>query len=100
MSHFAEIDEAGLVLRVIVAEQDFIDSGAVGDPARWVRTSYTGSIRGRFAGIGFTYDAGRDAFIPPRPFESWVLDDETIDWIAPVPPPEGEGGQEWEEPET
>ena len=64
MSHFAKV-ENGIVTQVIVAEQDFIDSGAVGDPSLWIQTSYTGSIRGCYAGIGFTYDADIDEFIPP-----------------------------------
>lgn len=64
MSHFARV-ENNTVVEVIVAEQDFIDSGAVGDPSLWIQTSYTGSIRGCFAGIGFTYDANLDEFIPP-----------------------------------
>jgi len=65
MSHFAKV-ESGIVTEVIVAEQDFIDSGAVGDPSLWIQTSYTDSIRGCFAGIGFTYDANLDKFIPPE----------------------------------
>lgn len=106
MSHFAEINGDNTVLRVIVAEQDFIDSGLVGDPARWVKTSYntkggvyydpeTGkphkdqskAFRKNFAGIGYTYDKDRDAFIPPRKFNSWTLDEETCNWIPPVPYP-------------
>ena len=65
MSHFAEIDDNGLVKRVIVAEQDFIDSGAVGDAANWIQTSYNNNIRKQFAGIGYTYDAAKDKFISP-----------------------------------
>lgn len=64
MSHFARV-ENGIVTAVIVAEQNFIDSGAVGDPAQWFETSYTGSIRGVYAGIGFTYDPVSDQFTPP-----------------------------------
>lgn len=96
MSHFAEIDQAGTVLRVIVADQAFINSGAVGDPAHWVQTSYTGSIRGRFAGVGYSFDADRDAFIPPRPFASWVLDEATLDWVAPIERPDA-GVWHWDE---
>ena len=66
MSHFAEIDGNGTVKRVIVAEQDFIDSGAVGDAANWIQTSYNNNIRKQFAGIGFTYDSVKDKFIGPR----------------------------------
>ena len=77
MAHFAKV-ENGLVIDVIVAEQEFINSGAVGDPSSWVQTSYNtyagvhklGGIplRKNYAGIGYTYDAQRDAFIPPNPF--------------------------------
>lgn len=96
MSHFAEV-ENGIVLRVIVAEQGFIDSGAVGDPARWVQTSYnthggvhaTGGtpFRKNYAGAGFSYDATLDAFIPPTPYPSWVLDEATCLWQAPLAMP-------------
>jgi hypothetical protein len=64
MSHFARI-ENNTVVEVIVAEQDFIDSGAVGDPTQWIQTSYTNSIRGCFAGVGYTYDPVADQFVAP-----------------------------------
>jgi hypothetical protein len=93
MAHFAEINEDGVVLRVIVAEQPFIDSGAVGDPSRWIQTSYNthagehalGGIplRKNYAGIGYKYDQKLDAFIPPKPAESWVLNEETCLWEPP-----------------
>lgn len=83
MTHFARLDN-NIVVEVIVAEQDFIDSGVVGDPSIWVQTSYNGRIRKRFAGIGYTYDSELDAFIPPKPYDSWVLDTTTLDWIAPI----------------
>ncbi len=73
MSHFAEISGSGsgsityTVTRVLVAEQDFINSGAVGASSNWVQTSYNGSIRKNYAGIGHTYDESRDAFISPQP---------------------------------
>ncbi len=81
MSHFAEINEKGIVQRVIVAEQDFIDSGLVGAPANWVQTSYNGMIRKNFAGIGFSYDKNLDAFVPPKPSLSAVLDQKTARWV-------------------
>ena len=100
MAHFAEI-ENGIVKRVIVAEQDFIDSGAVGDPKNWIQTSYnTGGgvhklggepLRYNFAGIGFTYDKDKDAFIPPKPYESWILDEKTCQYNPPKVRPEGKG---------
>lgn len=107
MSHFAQV-ENGTVTQVIVAEQDFIDAGHVGDPANWVQTSYntrggihynpeTGepdggpALRGNYAGIGYVYDTELDAFYPPSPFPSWVLDTTTYGWAAPVPMPVEEG---------
>ena len=86
MSHFAEIDNDGIVQRVIVAEQDFINSGAVGDSFRWVQTSYNHNFRKQFAGIGYQYDKNKDIFIATQPYPSWVLD-ENSDWKAPVDEP-------------
>ena len=83
MSHFAKI-ENNIVTNVIVAEQDFINSGSVGSPSDWVETCYEGSIRKRYAGIGYSYNKELDAFITPQPFPSWVLDTETTNWNAPV----------------
>ena len=90
MSHFAEISGSGsgsityTVVNVIVAEQDFIDSGVVGATSNWVQTSYNGSIRKNYAGIGYTYDVGRDAFISPQPEPSasipYVLNEDTCRW--------------------
>jgi hypothetical protein len=100
MSHFAKV-ENGIVSQVIVAEQDFINSGAVGDPASWVQTSYNTfagehrnggtPIRKNYAGIGMIYDSVRDAFYAPQPFPSWVLDEATCVWNAPVPMPSDAG---------
>lgn len=101
MAHYAQIDANNTVTQVIVAEQDFIDSGAVGDPATWIQTSYNtfGGIhrlggtplRKNYAGIGYTYDAARDAFIAPKPFASWILDETSCQWQAPVPMPSDAG---------
>jgi hypothetical protein len=63
----------------------------------WVQTSYTKSIRKNFAGVGYTYDQNRDAFIPPQPFSSWSLNEETCRWAPPVPMPEGEIPHYWDE---
>jgi hypothetical protein len=100
MSHFAKV-ENGIVTQVIVAEQDFIDSGAVGDPSTWVQTSYNTyggqhrnggtPLRMNYAGIGMVYDSVRDAFYAPSPYPSWVLDEATCIWNAPVPLPEDAG---------
>ena len=107
MSHFAEIDKNNMVLRVIVAEQDFIDSGAVGEPANWIQTSYNTHggvhrnggepLRKNYAGIGYSYDAIRDAFIPPRPFASWSLNEDTCLWQSPVPYPSDGKTYFWDE---
>tara|TARA_R110000868_G_scaffold139292_1_gene354057 strand:- start:471 stop:812 length:342 start_codon:yes stop_codon:yes gene_type:complete len=94
MSHFAKI-ENGTVTQVIVAEQDVIDSGIFGNG--WVQTSYNTHggfhanggtpLRKNFAGIGYTYDSQRDAFISPQPYPSWTLVEETCQWTAPVAMP-------------
>lgn len=107
MSHFAEIDKKGMVVRVIVAVQDFIDSGAVGDSSHWLQTSYNTRsgkhlqggtpFRGNFAGVGFIYDAKRDAFLPPQPFPSWVINNTTFNWDAPIPYPSDGLGYQWDE---
>ena len=101
MSHFAQIDGNNIVTQVLVIEQDVIDTGLFGDPASWIQTSYntTGGVhtlggtplRKNYAGIGYTYNASRDAFIPPKPFASWTLNEDTCWWEAPTPMPVEEG---------
>jgi hypothetical protein len=96
MSHFAKI-ENGTVTQVIVVEQDVLDTGLFGDPSLWVQTSYNTlggqhtlggtPLRKNYAGVGYTYDSGRDAFIPPTPFNSWLLNEDTCLWEAPTPMP-------------
>jgi hypothetical protein len=91
MSHWAEIDENNIVLRVLVGNNSESDEGeafmnSLG--GTWIKTSYTDSIRKNFAGIGYSYDPSRDAFIAPKPFESWVLNEDTCIWEAPVAYPE------------
>lgn len=110
MSHFAKV-ENGVVTQVIVIEQDVLNTGNWGDPASWIQTSYNTSggvhlqggtpLRKNFAGIGYTYDAGRDAFIPPKAYASWVLNETTCLWEAPTPMPV-EAGKSfvWDEPTT
>ncbi len=100
MSHFAEIDNNNIVQRVIVAEQDFINSGSVGDSFRWVQTSYNNNFRKNYAGIGYTYDKARDAFIPPQPYPSWLLNEDTCLWNAPIPRPDDGKMYEWDEDTT
>ncbi len=96
-----------IVTDVIVADQEFIDSGAVGNPSLWVQTSYNTvggrhllggtPLRKNFAAIGYTYDRTRDAFIPPKPFESWGLDEDTCLWGAPMPCPNDGKDYIWDE---
>ena len=96
MAHFAELDDNNVVLRVTVVHNDVLkDESDVEQESlgikhlehlggRWVQTSYNNNIRKNYAGIGYTYDADRDAFIAPKPFESWLLNEDTCDWEAPV----------------
>lgn len=96
MAHYAKI-ENGIVTQVIVAEQDFIDSGVAGDPSTWIQTSYNTHagvhtlggtpLRKNYAGIGYSYDAERDAFVPPKTHPAWILDEFTCHWVAPIPQP-------------
>ena len=99
MSHFAKLNN-NTVTEVIVAEQDFINSGAVGDSFLWVQTSYNGSFRKNYAGVGFTYDSVRDAFIAPQPFPSWILNETTCQWEAPVAMPTDDKMYTWDEDTT
>ena len=102
MSHFAKV-ENGIVTQVIVAEQDVIDSGIFGHG--WVQTSYNTHggvhangntpLRKNYAGVGYTYDSGRDAFIPPKPYPSWTLSEETCLWSAPTPMPVDDKRYSW-----
>ena len=84
MAHFAKIDSNNIVTEVIVAEQDFINSGVVGDSFLWVQTSYNSNFRKNFAKIGDTWDVTKNAFIPPKPYPSWTLNETTCQWEAPV----------------
>ena len=83
MSHFAKIDSDNIVTQVIVAEQDFINSGLVGDSFLWVQTSYNNNFRKQFATVGGTYDITKNKFIEPQPYPSWTLNDND-DWQPPV----------------
>lgn len=101
MSHFAEIDENNTVIRVLVGDNSAPNEGydwfVENLGGRWVQTSYNANFRKNFAGIGFTYDEQRDAFIPPRPYESWVLDEQTCNWIAPINYPNDGKIYSWDE---
>ena len=105
MSHFARITAQGIVEQVIVAEQNFIDT--LPDKTSWVQTSYNthGGVHAlggiplckNYAGIGYTYDSVRDAFIPPKPYASWVLNENTCLWDAPTPCPTDGKTYNWDE---
>ena len=105
MAHYAKVKD-GIVLKVIVAEQDFIDTYQDNEPGVWVQTSYNTKggvhelggtpLRKNYAGKGYTYDTERDAFIPPKPFPSWTLNEDTCLWEAPVAHPEGKA-RKWNE---
>jgi hypothetical protein len=121
MAHFAELNENNVVLRVLVVDNGQEDRGHeflsddLGFGGRWEKTSYntragihynsetnepsldqTKAYRKNYAGIGFTFDETRDAFIPPKPFESWLLNEDTCGWDAPIPKP-AEGLWNWNE---
>jgi hypothetical protein len=101
LAHFAEIDGNNTVLRVVVVSNNDEANGPAFCAGLfggiWVQTSYNGTIRKNFAGIGYAYDQGRDAFIAPSPYASWVLDEATCQWVAPVPMPEEGGPYAWDE---
>ena len=109
MAHFAKVQD-GIVTKVIVAEPDFFDTFVDDSPGEWIQTSYNTiggthtqggtPLRKNYAGVGFTYDVQRDAFIPPQPFASWVLNEDTCLWDAPVAYPSGDGQYQWDEETT
>jgi len=106
MAHFAKV-ENDIVTQVIVIDQETLNTGHWGDPKTWVQTSYNTQggkhtqggtpLRKNYAGIGYTYDAQRDAFIPPKPYASWLLDEETCLWSAPQPMPTDGKLYNWDE---
>lgn len=102
MAHFAQLDENNIVTQVIVVNnQECLDENGVeqeaigvafcqslfGQDTVWKQTSYNGNIRKRYAGIGYSYDEQKDAFIIPKPYPSWLLDEVTLTWVAPTDPP-------------
>ena len=95
MAHFAKI-ESGVVTEVIVAEQAHIDTLS----GTWVQTSYNASIRKNYAGIGYTYDSSKNAFIAPKPHASWTLNNTTCKWESPVAFPTDGKSYEWDENTT
>jgi hypothetical protein len=110
MAHFAEIGLNNVVLRVIVvANEELLDENGQESEAKgaefcrnllggpWVQTSYNANFRKNFAGIGYTYDSDRNAFIPPKPYPSWVLNEDTCQWAAPVAHPNDGQPYYWDE---
>ena len=111
MAHFAQLNENNLVTQVIVVHNNDCqidgveseDAGIVfckslfGVSTKWKQTSYNGTIRKNYAGIGYTYDATRDAFIPPKPFASWLLNEASCIWEAPTPMPNDNKIYSWNE---
>jgi hypothetical protein len=104
MAHFCKLDENNVVTEVhVVANRDTSDANGVEKEyigqafleklfgGTWKQTSYNGNIRKNYAGIGYTYNADIDAFVPPKPFASWLLNEETAQWEAPTPMPEDAG---------
>jgi hypothetical protein len=107
MAHFAQVDENNIVTRVLVIKQEVVNSGLFGDPSSFIQTSYNTlagvhrlggtPLRKNYAGIGYTYDSVRDAFIPPKLFSSWTLNEDTCQWEAPVEYPTDGKTYEWDE---
>lgn len=111
MAHFAQLDENNTVTQVIVVHNNELlldgveneTKGVIfckslyGENTRWIQTSYNGNKRKNYAGIGFTYDVALDAFVPPKPFNSWILNEETANWEAPTPYPTDGKNYHWSE---
>lgn len=112
MASFARLDENNVVIEVhsvnndVILDDDGNESEAIGIAFQqslfgadtvWKQTSYNGNMRKNFAGIGYTYDADRDAFIPPKPFDSWVLNETICQWEAPIPRPDYDNRYRWDE---
>jgi hypothetical protein len=107
MAHFAKVLD-GNVVQVIVAEPEFFDTFVDTSAGEWIQTSYNTyggehklggtPLRKNYAGVGYSYNRELDAFIPPKPFESWTLDNDTCLWLAPTPMPEDGKMYKWDEP--
>lgn len=112
MAHFAQLDENNVVTQVIVVHNndcqiDGVESEAAGilfckslfgKHTKWAQTSYNATIRKNYAGIGFLYDSDRDAFISQKPYDSWILNESTCQWNAPVSYPQDGKLYRWDEP--
>ena len=114
MAHFAEINSDNIVQRVLVIDQETLNTGAWGSPNNWIQTSYNTRggvhyapnsntpddgvpLRKNYAGVGYTYDETRDAFIAPKPYPSWTLVEESCQWQAPVAYPDDGKRYSWDE---
>ena len=110
MAHFAQLDENNVVTQVIVVHNnELLDENGIEQESKgiafcqsllggnWVQTSYNSNFRKNYAGIGFTYDSNKDAFIPPKPFNSWILNEETCLYEAPVAMPTDGKPYRWDE---
>ena len=109
MAHFAQIENSIVTQIIVVANEELLLDGIESEEkgvafcqslfgGDWVQTSYSGNIRKNYAGIGDTYDSQRDAFIPPKPYPSWTLVEETCNWTAPVTYPADGKMYSWDEP--
>ena len=98
MAHFAKIDNNNIVTQVLVSEQDFINSGVVGDSFLWIQTSYNNSFKKQYAAVGSTYDKTNNQFVASKPYASWTLDSDN-DWQPPVTYPSS-GNHRWDENTT
>ena len=109
MAHFAKLSNNNIVEQVIVVNNsELLENGIESEQkgidfcnslfgGTWIQTSYNATFRKNYAGIGYTYDASRDAFIPPKPFNSWILDEDTCLWESPIPYPNNGGIYRWSE---
>jgi hypothetical protein len=112
MAHFARVNENWIVEEVIVVSNDVIKDDAgiecdwlgeqfcqslYGAYTKWIQTSYTGRIYKNYASVGYTFDPYRNAFIPPKPYESWLLNEDTCRWDPPVPYPTDGKTYVWDE---
>jgi len=109
MAHFAQLENNIVTKVIVVSNQNIFDENGQESEKKgidfcsnllggtWIQTSYNGNIRKNYAGVGYTYDEGRDAFIPPQPFASWVLDEDTCQWKAPVDYPTDDKRYTWNE---
>jgi hypothetical protein len=112
MAHFAQLENNVVTKVIVVSNQDILDENGQESEQKgidfcsnllggtWKQTSYNGNIRKNYAGVGYTYDEGRDAFIAPKPYNSWTLDETKAQWKAPVDYPTDDKKYTWDEDTT